>query len=56
MTHSIEDLQNHFHFQLSLLRLLDIQHNSDVPSTPTVEIVEHEHLQDALARIAAAIH
>ena len=53
MTHSIQDLQNHFHFQLSLLRLLDTQNASDVPSTPTVEIVEHEHLQDALAKMCS---
>jgi hypothetical protein len=57
MTHSIQDLQDHFQFQLSLLRLVNTQGEAGVsPAKPPVEIAEHELLQDALSRIASATH
>jgi len=57
MTHSIQDLQSHLQFQLSLLRLVNTQITSNsVAATPPAEIIEHELLQDALTRIASAIH
>jgi hypothetical protein len=57
MTDSIQELQSHFQFQLSLLRLINTQSVSGVsPATPPVEIAQHEQLQDALSRIANAVH
>jgi len=46
MTNPTDDLQSHFQFQLSLLKLVDTQHES---TQPAVEISE-------LVKIANAIH
>ncbi len=57
MTKPINDLQSHFHFQLSLLRLVDTQNGSEsVSASPGVAIVEQQELHDTLAKIANAIH
>jgi hypothetical protein len=56
MTTPIDDLQNHVHFQLSLLKLVNIQNGSEsISAAPPVEIAEQQHLQDALAKIAGSI-
>ena len=57
MTNPIDDLQSHFHFQLSLLKLVNTQNGSEpVSASPGVAIVEQQHLHDALAKIANSIH
>jgi len=53
----MQDLQSQFHFQLSLLRLMNTQNTSAVSSAaPAEQTTEQEQLQDALARIADAIY
>lgn len=57
MTNPIEDLQNHFQFQLSLLKLVNTQIGSERAAAPnTVEIAEQQDLHDALLKITNAIH
>ena len=57
MNNPIDDLQSHFHFQLSLLKLVNTQNGSaSVSASPGVEITQQQHLHDALAKIANAIH
>ena len=57
MTNPIDDLQSHFHFQLSLLKLVNTQNGSEpVSASPGVAIVEQQHLHDALAKIANSVH
>jgi hypothetical protein len=57
MTDSIQDLQSHFQFQLSLLRLTDVQKLSgSIPNSPAVEIAEHQDLQAALSKITRATY
>ena len=57
MNTSNKDLETHFQFQLSLLKLITTQHSSERVSTlPTIEIAQQEHLlQDAIARNADSI-
>lgn len=57
MNTSNKDLETHFQFQLSLLKLITTQNSSERVSTlPTIEIAQQEHLlQDAIARNADSI-
>ena len=57
MTNPIDDLQSHFHFQLSLLKLVNTQNGSESVSVrPAVAIAQQQQLHDALAKIANSIH
>lgn len=57
MTNLIDDLQSHFQFELSLLKLINAQNGSEsVSAPPAVEIAQQEYLQDALAKIANSTH
>jgi hypothetical protein len=56
MTQPIEDLQNHFHFQLSLLRLVGTQKPAvPGPVDHEREIPAQDDLQHAIDRIADAM-
>jgi len=56
MTDSMQELQSELHFQLSLIRLMNMQ-NVTQPSARPEESRNPEtaHLEDALTRIARAI-
>ena len=57
MNTPIDEIQNHFHFQLSLLKLMNSQIGSEsISAVLPVEIAAQQHLQDELAKIVDAIH
>ena len=57
MTTPINDLQNHFAFQLSLLKLGSIQNESEsISAALPVEVSQQQLLHDELAKMAEAIH